>query len=384
MPSTHALLSASSSSRWLHCTPSAVWESKLEDQTSPYAEEGTKAHALAEKRLRHFLRYGKLLEDKPSYVEEEMWEATGRYVDIVIEKMTEARRISPDAQVLIEHRLDYSDWAPLGFGTGDAVIVSDDGVEVIDLKYGKGVPVSAIGNSQMRLYALGAYADLSLVYELDRVTMTIVQPRLDSVSTETLTADELLAWGRDVVVPRAQLAAKGKGEPEPGPHCKFCKKKPTCKALGDYMMKKYEAARAQDPTDMTPEQIAQLVLGEKDLKGWLDAVSAYALEKALEGKEWPGLKVVEGRSNRKLADADEAARLLSENGYTDAAIYKPRELQTITALEKGIGKKAFAGILGDLIVKPKGKPTLVADSDKRPAMALDVPTKDDFDDSLLD
>ena len=150
------------------------------------------------------------------------------------------------------------------------------------------------------------------------------------------------------------------------------------------MMKKYEAARTQDPTDMTPEQIAQLVLGEKDLKGWLDAVSAYALEKALEGKEWPGLKVVEGRSNRKLADADEAARLLSENGYTDAAIYKPRELQTITALEKGIGKKAFAGILGDLIVKPKGKPTLVADSDKRPAMALDVPTKDDFDDSLLD
>lgn len=261
MPDQHALLSASSSSRWLHCPPSARWCAGLADKPSSFAEEGTKAHSLAESRLRYYLTYGRLVQEKPSYVDTEMWEATERYVDIVIEKTVAARKETPDAEVLIEHRLDFSHWVPGGFGTGDAVIVSDKGIEIVDLKYGKGVPVSAQNNSQMRLYALGAYADLSLLYAIDLVTMTIVQPRLDSVSSETVTAKNLLAWG-DTIAPIAKMAYEGKGKAEAGPHCRFCLMRPKCRILKDYLTKDLKVP--ENPEALTGEEIAQVVLKTKD------------------------------------------------------------------------------------------------------------------------
>lgn len=380
MPDQHALLSASSSSRWLRCPPSVRWGAGLADKPSSFAEEGTKAHSLAEHRLRYYLTYGKLETEKPSYIDGEMWEATGRYVDIVIEKAVAAKKQTPDAEVLIEHRLDFSRWVPGGFGTGDAVIVSDKGVEVIDLKYGKGVPVSAQHNSQMRLYALGAYASLSMLYSIDLVTTTIVQPRLDSISSETLTAKSLLAWG-DSIAPIAQLAYDGKGRAKAGPHCRFCRLRPRCKVLRDYMTQSLKAP--ENPEAMSREEISRIVLKAKDIKDWLTSVESYALEQALQGEEWPGLKVVEGRASRRIEDSAAAAEALLSSGYKPDDIYKPKELKTLTYLEKAVGKKKLTGILGDLIVKPKGKPALVSINDKRAPMALEAVTKNDFDDSLL-
>lgn len=380
MPDAHALLSASSSARWLRCPPSARWCDGIPDKASPFAEEGTQAHALAEQRLRYFQENGRLLDDKPPQTTEEMWEATGRYVDIVIEKFNQARKQTPDAKLFIERHLDYSRWVPEGFGTGDAVIVSDNGVDVIDLKYGKGVPVAAQNNSQMRLYALGAYDSLSLIYALDEVTMTIVQPRLDSISTESMSAKELLQWG-DQIKPIAALAFKGKGTPAAGSHCRFCRMRPKCKTLRDYhlaLVKKQHTAN-----DLSGKEIADIILAAKDIKDWLTCVEEYALEKALEGTEWPGLKVVEGRSLRKIDDLAAAVEALKAEGFSDEDIYKPQEIKTLTNLEKAVGKKKLAAILGDLIVKPQGKPTLVSENDKRAPMALDVVTKNDFDDSLL-
>lgn len=380
MPDQHALLSASSSSRWLHCPPSARWCAGLADKPSSFAEEGTKAHSLAEHRLQYYLTYGRLEQDKPSYVDAEMWEATGRYVDVVTEKIIAARKQTPDAEVLIEHRLDFSRWVPGGFGTGDAVIVSDRGVEIIDLKYGKGVPVAAQNNSQMRLYALGAFAGLSMLYALDLVTMTIVQPRLDSISSETLTAKDLLAWG-DSIAPIAKMAYEGKGQAEAGPHCKFCLLRPKCRILKDYMAQGLKAP--ESPEELTREEIAQVVLKAKEIKDWLTSVETYALEQALQGEEWPGLKVVEGRASRKIGDSAAAAEALLAEGYKPEDIYKPQELKTLTNLEKAVGKKKLTEILGNLIIKPQGKPALVSIKDKRDPMVLDVATKADFDDELL-
>lgn len=230
----HAILSASASSRWLHCTPSARLERKFPDVSSPYAEEGTQAHAYAERFLNLFLKTGKTsvaIKDNA-----EMQEAVQSYVNICVEKINEARTASPDAQIKVEQRLDFSRWVPEGFGTGDMVMVSDKYFEIVDLKYGKGIPVSAINNSQMRLYALGMYEAFGYLYGADEVRMTIVQPRLDSVSTETITVKDLLAWGEEVKK-KAKIAFAGKGDFCAGSHCRFCKARNTCRAHAEYELK---------------------------------------------------------------------------------------------------------------------------------------------------
>lgn len=376
MPGTHAILSASSSSRWLACPPSARINAELPETTSVYAEEGTKAHALAEKTLKGYLAGG------PAEVQsdnEEMKEAVQRYVDICIEKINAAKAASPDAVVHVEFRLNFATYVPDGFGTGDMVIVSDKSLEICDLKYGKGVPVSAEGNTQMRLYALGAVEEFGMLYAFDTVHMTIIQPRLDSVSTDTLSAGKLLDWGRSII-PVAKLAYDGKGDFQAGDHCRFCKFRPRCKALAAYMAEKTALRKKQTLTDLETVSILQAA---KEIKRWLTDIEDYALGKALDGYDWPGMKIVEGRSKRVITDPDAAAAALIDKGFDADAVYKPRELQTLTALEKLVGKKSLAEALGSLIEKPDGKPTLVELSDKRPPLDITAKAADAFDDSLL-
>lgn len=376
MPGTHAILSASSSSRWLACPPSARINAELPETTSVYAEEGTKAHALAEKTLKGYLAGG------PAEVQsdnEEMKEAVQRYVDVCIEKINAAKAASPDAVVHVEFRLDFSTYVPGGFGTGDMVIVSDRSLEICDLKYGKGVPVSAEGNTQMRLYALGAVEEFDMLYAFNTVHMTIIQPRLDSVSTDTLSAGKLIDWGRSIIS-IAKLAYDGKGDFQAGDHCRFCKFRPRCKALAAYMTEKTALRKKQTLTDLETVSILQAA---KDIKRWLTDLEDYALGKALDGYDWPGMKLVEGRSKRVITDPDAAAAALIDKGFDADAVYKPRELQTLTALEKLVGKKSLAEALGSLIEKPDGKPTLVDLSDKRPPLDITAKAADAFDDSLL-
>lgn len=376
MPGTHAILSASSSSRWLACPPSARINAELPETTSTYAEEGTKAHALAEKTLKGYLAGGPV---EVQSDDEEMKEAVQRYVDVCIEKINAAKAASPDAVVHVEFRLDFSTYVPDGFGTGDMVIVSDKSLEICDLKYGKGVPVSAEGNTQMRLYALGAVDEFGMLYAFDTVHMTIIQPRLDSVSTDTLSAGKLIDWGRSII-PIAKLAYDGEGDFQAGDHCRFCKFRPRCKALAAYMAEKTALRKKQTLTDLETVSILQAA---KDIKRWLTDLEDYALGKALDGYDWPGMKLVEGRSKRIITDPDAAAAALIDKGFDADAVYKPREIQTLTALEKLVGKKALAETLGCLIEKPDGKPTLVELSDKRPPLDITAKAADAFDDSLL-
>jgi hypothetical protein len=377
MPGVHALLSASASSRWLACPPSARLTQDAPDSTSAYAEEGTRAHALAEKTLKLIISGGSGSVESDNG---EMREAIQRYVDVCTEKMGEAYKASPDAQMMVEHHLDFSHWVPDGFGTGDMVIISDKTLEVVDLKYGKGVPVSAKGNTQMRLYALGALSEFGILYDFDRVRMTIVQPRLDSVSADELSYSDLIAWG-DKVAPIAKEAYAGKGEFKAGRHCRFCKARATCRTLAKYELRSVKKDFTEAP-ELEDFEISEIVQKAQEITSWLRDVEAYALNEAIKGQEWPGLKVVEGRSKRIITDPDAAAESLLSEQYSDEDIYKPQELQTLTNLTKLVGKKRLNDIIGKFIGKPKGKPTLVPDSDKRPPMVLDSIT-DEFEDELL-
>lgn len=373
----HAILSASASSRWLHCTPSARLERKFPDASSPYAEEGTLAHAYAERFLNLFLKTGKTtvaIKDNA-----EMQEAVQSYVSICVEKINEARTASPDAQIKVEQRLDFSRWVPEGFGTGDMVMVSDKYFEIVDLKYGKGVPVSAINNSQMRLYALGMYEAFGYLYGADEVRMTIVQPRLDSVSTETISVDDLLAWGEGVKK-KAKIAFKGEGEFCAGSHCRFCKARNTCRAHAEYELKNVK--EDLQTAELEDFEISDILLRAKNIKTWLDGLESYALGKALDGYDWPGMKLVEGRSNRKITDDTIAADNLLNAGFGADEIYKPKALRSITDLEKLCGKKMFGELMSGVIEKPPGKPTLVSVDDKRQALEI-TNIKNDFDESLL-
>ena len=349
MKRKHAILSASGAHRWLNCPPSARLEAELPDEVSEYAAEGTKAHKIAEGIL-----LDKIDEPAPDEMNE-MFEYVSRYVEVVLEKWI------PGAQLYIEQRLDFSPWVPEGFGTGDAVIVSDDVLEIIDLKYGKGVQVSAENNPQLRLYALGAYNEFGTLYDFQTVRMTIVQPRLDHVSTEELTLDELLEWGEQIK-PIAKQAYEGKGEFKAGDHCRFCKARRTCRARAEANLElaKYEFKK---PELLSVEDVAEILAQAEELAAWAKDVKEYALTQAYRhGVKFPGWKVVEGRSTRKITDeAALAERLAAE----DIDPYK-KVLKGITELEKEMGRKRFAELAADLIEKPPGRPTLVPESDKRP------------------
>lgn len=368
--SAHARLSASSSKQWTMCPPSIKLSEGIPNQESDFAREGTLAHEFSEIILRKNLgiitkqKYNALVKKIKAneLYAADMDDYVGRYVDIVMEKIGEAN--SSEAVHKIEQRLDFSNWVPQGFGTGDAVIIDNGIIEIIDLKYGKGVPVSAIGNTQMRLYALGAINEFGFFYDIEKVRMTIVQPRLDSVSTDEMSAEELLKWADEYLKPRAELAMKGEGEFCAGDHCKFCRANAICRARAEKNLEiaKYEFA---NPPTLDNEEIAHILTISDDLTKWVKDVESWALQQALQGENYPGYKVVEGRSNRKWKDEDEVGKVLLDNGFQENIIYT-KKLDGIGKIEKAIGKKKTNELLGDLIIKPSGSPTLVVESDKRP------------------
>ncbi|MEK4449908.1 DUF2800 domain-containing protein [Paenibacillus sp. FSL L8-0506] len=384
----HAKLSASGSKRWLSCTPSAELESHFEETTSDFAEEGTAAHELSEIWLKFRLsqiksgEHKKLWEKakKGKYYSPEMEDYVQGYVTIVLERVSEARKRSKDAAVLLEQRLDFSAWVPDGFGTGDVLIIADDTMEVIDLKYGKGVPVSAEDNSQMRLYGLGALDGYGYLYDIQTVRMTIVQPRLDSVSTEDLPATDLITWGDDYVKPRADMAAAGEGEFAAGDHCRFCRARSTCRKRAEENLElaKYDF---REGALLSTDEVGD-VLGRIDqLQKWAEDIKKHALDQAEKhGVRYPGWKLVEGRSNRIYSDRDAVQAALLEGGFVEDKILTPRELLGITAMEKAVGKKKFEELLSDLIIKPVGKPTLALEKDPRPELSSAASAAADFND----
>mgnify|MGYP002713534637 CR=1 FL=1 len=370
----HALLSASSAHRWIHCTPAPYLEAQHPDTSSDAAAEGTAAHELAEHKLRQHL-------DMPTtrpvseWDSEEMDDYTDQYADHVMAELQRAREVDKAAFLAIEERLDFSHIVPEGFGTGDALIVADDTLTVVDLKYGKGVEVSAVGNPQMRLYALGALATYGAIYDIEKVRMVIFQPRIDNISVDEVAVDELTAWAEDVVRPAAEKAIAGEGELKAGEWCRFCRHAAQCPERAREMFAPVPTTAehvpaAPDPDTLTDDQIATIVAHSGELKKWLEKVEKYTLEKALEGHTYPGLKLVEGRSVRKYTDKGAVAQAVESAGEDP---YKPREILGITDMTKLLGKKRFEELLGDHIHKPEGKPALVPVTDKRPALVLATP-----------
>ena len=369
----HAVLSASGAYRWLACPPSARLEEQFEETTSTYAEEGTLAHGIAEQKLRFLLKqisaqdYAQALQifEKNEFYSASMLDYIETYASIVMKKVNEAKTRSADAVVLLEQKLDFSDWVPEGFGTGDVVIISDGVLEIIDLKYGKGVPVSAEDNAQMKLYALGALAIFGSLYDIKIIRMTIVQPRLDSVSSDEITAEMLYWWADTELIKRAQLAWEGKGEFQAGEHCQFCRARFNCRARAEANLE-LTKMDFRKPELLTDEEIGEVLKQADELKAWVSDVFDYALVQARDhGKKFRGWKLVEGRSVRKYADEEAVAKTLLEAGYKEEQIYE-KKLWGITAMEKLLGKTKFGELLKGLVVKPAGKPTLVPESDKRP------------------
>ena len=299
------------------------------------------------------------------------------YCRLVYEAYLGAKLEDPEAVLLIEAKLRLAEFIPEGFGSSDAVLIYKDTLEVFDLKYGKGVKVEAEHNAQMMCYALGAYCGQGEFYDIANVRMTIIQPRLRHESSWSMTAPDLLHWAHNELKPAALKAWKGEGEQTPGEHCKFCKVAAQCKALADYTLKVSEDKT--EPGLMSLDDIARILPHFATIKSWINSVEEFALEAALEGDTIPGYKVVEGRSVRKISNAAEAMQRLDGAGIPAENYLKPAELKTITDLEKTLTKKGFKTILGDLVIKPEGKPTLVEEADPREPFSK---AKNDFKDII--
>ena len=363
-PEKHAKLSASSAHRWMNCNPSANLEREFADKSSEAAAEGSAAHALCEHKLRKALKQ-RSTRPTSKYDSDEMEMYTDSYLEFVLEQIEIAKQHCADPFVLIEQRLDFSCYVPDGFGTGDCLIVADKLLHIIDFKYGLGVLVDAEDNPQMMLYALGALRLFDALYDIDTVSMTIFQPRRENVSTWTISVSELEEWAEKTLRPKAELAFKGEGEFNPGPWCTFCKAAVKCRARAEekLALAQYEFAK---PPLLTDEEIEDILSRLDDLTKWANEIAAYAQDAAINhGKQWNGYKLVEGRSNRKYMDESAVIAAATAAGYRD--IFK-KSLIPITEMEKLMGKKTFTEVLGGLVIKPQGKPTLVPASDKRPAI----------------
>lgn len=371
-PNDHALLSASSSHRWLHCNPSARLEREFADRETTAAAEGTAAHALAEHKLKRRL---KLRSERPvsPFDTDEMEICTDDYADFVMEQVTKERRRDPNTQVFIEQRLDFSCYVPEGFGTGDCLIVSKGRLHIIDLKYGMGLLVDSEENPQMKLYALAALTQYEEQYQIKKVKLTIFQPRRENVSTWETSVAKLKKWATKDLVPKAQRAFKGEGEYCPGEWCIFCKAAVKCRARAEDKLRLAQSEFKMPPL-LTDAEIEDVLAKLPDIKKWADEIQEYALAKALAGKEWAGFKLVEGRSVRKFTDERAVVKAANAAGYHD--IYK-QTLISLTEMEKLMGKAEFSKVLGALVTKPQGKPTLVPDTDKRQAITVSNP-KNEF------
>ncbi len=369
MSGKHALLSASGAARWLACTPSARLEEQFPDSTSTYAEEGILAHEIAELKLRKaftepmgprkFNNQLKKLKEHQLY-QPEMLKHTDTYLEYV---QGLVHGFDSPPHIAVEKRVEYTDYVPEGFGTADCIIIGGSTMCIIDLKYGKGVPVAAEDNPQMMLYALGAYSAYSFLYPIEKVVMSIVQPRLDSISEFSMPVDDLLYWATNTVMGAAEKAFKGEGDFVPGEHCRFCRAKSLCRARSEFNTA-IEDKYPNKPPLLSNDEVGQLLIKARDLAKWVKDLEEYALAECLAGSEIPGWKAVEGRSVRQFTDIDAAFKILTGEGYDEAVLYERKPI-TLSATEKLVGKKKFNELLASFIYKPPGKPTLVPESDKR-------------------
>lgn len=380
----HALLSASSAHRWLVCTAAPKLEAEFPDTTSTYAKEGTLAHEICELKLTKYITtmprgtYTKKLNalKKHELYDPEMDETTDTYLDYV--KRT-ALGYSVPPSIQIERRVNFSDYAPDGFGTADCLLLAGDTLHVIDYKHGKGVVVDADHNPQMMLYALGAMHDFALIYRFKIVKMAIVQPRVGSISEFTCTADELLHWGETVVKMRAMEAMGDTPAFVPGEHCRFCRAKQQCKARCEHYAKYRIDARFRDPRRITPEALSYYLSAAEAIKKWVEDMQEYALSECLAGSNVPGWKAVEGRGSRSFTDMDAAFDILKKDGIDECLLWERKPL-TLAQVEKVVGKKRFTELVGTMVVKTPGKPTLATESDKRPAVTNVPQAADVFQD----
>lgn len=367
----HALLSASGAHRWLHCTPSARLEESLPDNKSEAADEGTLAHEISELKLRKafieplstrtFNNRLKKLQENPLY-QDEMLRHTDTYVDYVYGI---AHGFPTRPYIAVEKEVQYQAYAPEGFGTSDCIIIGGSIMYVIDFKYGKGVPVSAWDNPQMKLYALGAYMAYAILFPITTVKLVIIQPRLDSISEYEISLTDLLAWGESIK-PTAEKAFKGEGEYIQGEHCQFCRAAAICRKRMDENMQLEECGGLLPPL-ITNEEVGQILLRAQNLASWVKKLEAYALKECLNGNVILGWKAVQGTSRRQWTDQDGAFQLLKANGTEEAMLYK-REPLTAPQIEELIGKAKFKELLTPFVDTPPGKPTLVQENDKREAI----------------
>lgn len=370
----HAYLSASASHRWLSCPPSAKLCAEVNDEASPYAQQGTDAHELCEYKVLHAL--GQDVRDPTEnldFFDKEMDDCTDLYCEYVLEQYEKAKKFCTDPKVLVEQRLDFSKWVPDGFGTGDCLIIADRVLQIVDFKYGLGVLVEAEDNPQMMCYALGALDTYDGIYDIETIEMTIFQPRRDNISTYSISKEKLLEWAETFLKPTAELAYNGEGEFSAGDHCQFCKVKATCRKRAEYNM---ELARYdfEEPTKLDNDEIAGILPKIDSLILWANDIKEYALQQALSGTRFKGYKIVEGKSNRKYTDENAVATVVENAGYDP---YE-KKLLGITAMTSLLGKKNFDQLIGSLVYKPTGKPTLVPDTDKRPELNTAI---DDFNDN---
>ena len=367
--STHAFLSPSASHRWLMCPPSAKLNAALPDQTSPYAKQGTDAHELCAFLVEKAL--GRDVKDPTEnldYYDEEMQMCAEGYAEFVMQELELARQTCPDTEVLIEQKVDFSKWVEGGKGTADCILLSDGTAEIIDYKNGLGVMVSSEseefgGNPQLMCYSLGVIDMFDGIYNIDTIRMAIYQPRRDNLSVYEMSKADLLKWADEVLAPTAALAMKGEGEFKAGSHCQFCKCKATCRKRAEFNleMAQYDFAM---PDTLEDHEVEAILMKVDQLTSWADDVKEYALNQALQGKEYENFKVVEGRSVRKYTDEDAVAFAVKDAGFDPFE----KKLLGITAMTSLLGKKKFEDLLGGMIMKPPGKPTLVPKSDKRPAL----------------
>lgn len=364
MARKHAFLSAAPSNRWINCPPSARLNAAKDDTPSEYAAQGTDAHTLCEYKLRKAL--GEKVRDptkKLASYDSEMEDCAAAYSQFVMGLVNQFRENSKDTVVMVEQRVDFSQYVPEGFGTADTIIISGKTICIVDYKHGKGIEVNADHNSQMMCYALGCIQMFDGLYDIDNVLMVIFQPRLSNISEFEISKADLLVWAEKVLIPAAKLAYKGEGEFHAGDHCRFCKVKATCRKRAEYNL---ELARYdfEMPAMLEDAEVEAVLAKADEVTRWAADVKEYALEQAIQGKQWKDWKLVEGRSNRKYTDEVKVAQTVKNAGF------EPYEhkLLSITAMTSLLGKKKFEELLGSLVIKPQGKPTLVPMSDKRPVM----------------
>lgn len=358
----HAILSASSSNRWIHCPPSVRLSEKYQEEVSSFALEGTSCHLLSEHKLKKLLGLDtKDPTEDLDFYNEEMEESAESYASYVMEIVS--RYESPS--VFIEERLDLSKYVRESFGTADCVIVGDKDLHIIDLKYGQKILVDAEKNSQLMLYGLGALVLFDNIYDIEKVVLHIYQPRRENISVFEIDSKKLYEWGESIKA-IAELAYSGGGEYSCGPWCVFCPSKSVCRKRAEEGLK---VAREEFkiPPELTDEEIQELLPKLDELEQWVQDIKAYALEKALKGYRWDNFKLVEGRSNRRYRDEDEVIRKVKELGFNPFE----EKLLGITAMSKLLGKKVFEENIGGLLEKPIGKLTLVSSEDKREEVKID-------------